>query len=141
MRRTVSCLLILALVLGACPVVLAADEVWDGTVDISWYDPAQSEFHLSTPAQLAGLAALVNGMADPACPNIIVEAVKPCEDSEKAFIVRMYEAEGTYTKCPVKFCKAEKIEITNMLEETKEELKDTEISFRPFEIKTFKVRY
>ncbi len=71
MRRTVSCLLILALVLGACPVVLAADEVWDGTVDISWYDPAQSEFHLSTPAQLAGLAALVNGMADPTCPKII----------------------------------------------------------------------
>ena len=98
-------------------------------------------YELNVPAVVSKGEYNLDAPALPACPNIIVEAVKPCEDSEKAFIVRMYEAEGTYTKCPVKFCKAEKIEITNMLEETKEELKDTEISFRPFEIKTFKVRY
>ena len=34
---------------------------WDGAVDISWYDAGKSEFTLTTPAQLAGLAALVNG--------------------------------------------------------------------------------
>ena len=34
---------------------------WDGAVDISWYDAAGTEFTLTTPAQLAGLAALVNG--------------------------------------------------------------------------------
>lgn len=36
---------------------------WDGAVDISWYDEDQTEFTLTTPAQLAGLAALVNGRA------------------------------------------------------------------------------
>ncbi|HAM14646.1 MAG TPA: hypothetical protein DCP91_02010, partial [Eggerthellaceae bacterium] len=34
---------------------------WDGTVDISWYTPDAIEYHISTPAQLAGVAALVNG--------------------------------------------------------------------------------
>ncbi len=34
---------------------------WDGAVDISWYDADSDEFTLTAPAQLAGLAALVNG--------------------------------------------------------------------------------
>lgn len=35
---------------------------WDGkTVDVSWYNTADTEFHISTAAQLAGLAAIVNG--------------------------------------------------------------------------------
>lgn len=38
---------------------------WDGkTIDISWYNPARTEFTISTGAQLAGLAALVNGSYD-----------------------------------------------------------------------------
>jgi len=45
--------------------------VWDGTVDISWYDPTAAVYEISTPAQLAGLAALVNGMTDPKCPKVI----------------------------------------------------------------------
>ncbi len=39
-------------------------EKWDGAVDISWYDPDEDVFYLSTPAQLAGLAAIVNGAVD-----------------------------------------------------------------------------
>lgn len=78
----------------------------------------------------------------PEADNIIVEVIKPCEDSEKAFIVRMYEAEGTYTACPVKFFDgARKIEITNMLEEVQSELTENELAFGPFEIKTLKVTY
>ena len=38
--------------------------VWDGAVDISWYDKNKTEFYLDTPAKLAGLAALVNGRVD-----------------------------------------------------------------------------
>ena len=49
----------------------AAAAAWDGTVDISWYDPAQTEYTIDTPAKLAGLAALVNGMADPAAKAIV----------------------------------------------------------------------
>ena len=39
--------------------VFAAD-VWDGTIDISWYDGAQNSFTISTAEELAGLAKLVN---------------------------------------------------------------------------------
>ena len=39
-------------------------KVWDGGVDLSWYNPEKKTFQISTPAQLAGLAAIVNGMVD-----------------------------------------------------------------------------
>ena len=39
-------------------------DVWDGTTDTSWYNYEQTTtFEISTAAQLAGLAALVNGTA------------------------------------------------------------------------------
>ena len=44
-------------------VALAADEekdIWDGTIDTSWYNSEEKEFHISTPEELAGLAELVN---------------------------------------------------------------------------------
>ena len=42
-----------------------ASAKWDGkTIDISWYQPTQTEFTISTGAELAGLAALVNGSYD-----------------------------------------------------------------------------
>lgn len=34
--------------------------IWDGTTDISWYDDEETEFHISTPEQLAGLSSIVN---------------------------------------------------------------------------------
>lgn len=78
----------------------------------------------------------------PEAENVIVESIKPCEDNEKAFIARLYETEGTYTNCPVKFFDGvKKVEITDMLEEVKENLENSELSFRPFEIKTFKITY
>lgn len=76
--------------------------------------------------------------------NIIAETVKPCEDNERAFIVRMYDAEGAYTRTGVKlFAGAKSAEITNMLEEPIEEIDVNAINleFRPFEIKTIKITY
>ena len=35
--------------------------VWDGTIDVSWYNTNDSVFYIDTPAKLAGLAAIVNG--------------------------------------------------------------------------------
>lgn len=32
--------------------------IWDGTSDVSWYDDEETEFHISTPEQLAGLSTL-----------------------------------------------------------------------------------
>ena len=78
----------------------------------------------------------------PEADNVIVEVIKPCEDGEKAFIARLYEAEGTYTRTAVKiFDGAKKVEITNMLEEVQDELCGNELVFKPFEIKTLKISY
>lgn len=78
----------------------------------------------------------------PEAANVVVESIKPCEDNEKAFIARLYEAEGTFTACPVKFFDgAKKVEIANMLEEVQETLEGNKVEFRPFEIKTLKITY
>jgi len=36
--------------------------VWDGTIDVSWYDPSAASYHVQYPAQLEGLAAVDNGL-------------------------------------------------------------------------------
>lgn len=85
--------------------------------------------------------ALVNVEAD----NCFIEAIKPCEDAEKAFIVRVYEAEGAFTNTKMKFFEgAKKISLTNMLEEELETFATSDevaLTFKPFEIKTIKVCY
>ena len=77
--------------------------------------------------------------------NIVVETIKPCEDSERAFIVRLYEAEGTRTHASVQLGFAPKaVAETNMLEEHTADLPaaaNFRLTFRPFEIKTVKVSY
>jgi sugar lactone lactonase YvrE len=41
---------------------ITVSSVWDGTtIDVSWYNPSGTVFYISTPAQLEGLAAIVNG--------------------------------------------------------------------------------
>lgn len=37
-------------------------KIWDGTIDLTWYDPAATEYHIQYAAQLAGAAALTNGL-------------------------------------------------------------------------------
>lgn len=37
-----------------------AQSIWDGTADESWYDESQTDFHIYTAEELAGLASLVN---------------------------------------------------------------------------------
>lgn len=70
-RKLLSLVLSFALYLTLLPgTALAADDkadTWDGTADISWYDESESEYHISTAEQLAGLAQLVN--ADPGTTN------------------------------------------------------------------------
>jgi alpha-mannosidase len=77
--------------------------------------------------------------------NIIIETVKPLEEKEKAFILRMYEAEGTYTNATLVLPDWIKgIAITNMLEEQEEVLslsREVELNFSAFEIKTIKINY
>jgi putative cell wall-binding protein len=42
-----------------------SNPIWDGAVDVSWYNATGTDFVLTTPAQLAGLAAIVNGVVAP----------------------------------------------------------------------------
>ena len=75
-KRSLAFVLTFALLFTLCGVfpARAAAGAWDGSVDISWYDPSASEYYIGTPAQLAGLAALVNGMTDPNCPKVVGDA-------------------------------------------------------------------
>lgn len=78
-------------------------------------------------------------------PNIIVEAVKKAEDTDDV-IIRLYESEHRSTRANIRFNGSIRaVEETNLMEETLRALKLTEageleLEFRPFEIKTLKVR-
>lgn len=74
--------------------------------------------------------------------NIIIEAVKPLEDAENAYILRLYDAAGDYTKTNLSFGHAVKrICQCNMLEEEIADIEINQLTFKPFEIKTVKVEY
>jgi alpha-mannosidase len=86
----------------------------------------------------APLAAPVLVDAD----NVIVEAVKPAEDIENAYVVRLYEAERARTVTALTFpADVKKVVETNMLEEAIADVVLTDgvanVTFKPFEIKTF----
>jgi alpha-mannosidase len=78
-------------------------------------------------------------------PNIILETVKPAEDgSDKAIVLRLYEAIGTKTRTRlVTSLPIQAAFQTNMLEEVLEPLEiftgELNLEFRPFEIKTLKL--
>lgn len=58
-----------------------------------------------------------------------------------SFIVRLYEAEGTYTNVTLSTdMKISSMKICDMLENEQEDT-DGNLSFRPFEIKTLKLSY
>ncbi len=64
LKRIMASILCLAMVLSAMGTVAFANnteaDVWDGTVDTSWYNETDTEFTITTAAQLAGLAELVD---------------------------------------------------------------------------------
>jgi alpha-mannosidase len=78
-------------------------------------------------------------------PSVIIETVKPCEDTARAYILRLYESTGAYVNAALSFGHTVKgLALTNMLEEEQEVLdagKTATLTFRPFEIKTLRVAY
>ncbi|MBR2949520.1 MAG: alpha-mannosidase [Lachnospiraceae bacterium] len=74
--------------------------------------------------------------------NVIVETVKPCEDAQNAYILRLYEAVGDWVSTKLAFGHDVKaLRLCNMLEEEQGDAKCDGLVFRPFEIKTVKVYY
>lgn len=103
----------------------------------------QPSYQLNIPHIVAHCGFNAQALATVDAPNIIVEAIKPCEEAEKAYIVRLYEAEGTRTNCTINV-KGKAFAQTNMLEEEIAPQTDSSIfeaQFAPFEIKTIKVYY
>ena len=73
-------------------------------------------------------------------PNVVIETVKPCEETQRAYILRLYEAAGDYVRTELSFGHpVKKIYICSMLEEEIKPLETLEL--RPFQILTLKVYY
>ncbi|MDE6659245.1 MAG: alpha-mannosidase, partial [Eubacterium sp.] len=105
----------------------------------------QPSYHLNIPHIVANGDFDLKPLASVDKANIIIETIKPCEDEEKAYIIRAYEAEGTQMNCKIKLCDSvQSAELTNMLEESISEKQNTNelsLTFKPFEIKTIKAYY
>ena len=76
-KKILGCILTAAMAVALTPLTASAvsgdagAEVWDGSVDISWFteqpwgtDEEPADYYIETPAQLAGLAYIVNGRLD-----------------------------------------------------------------------------
>ncbi len=65
MKKKLAVLLCMLLLVSLLVIPAAAENAaaWDGSVDTSWYSKGETEFEISTPAQLAGLSAIVSGEA------------------------------------------------------------------------------
>ena len=93
---------------------------------------------------IAGGVREIDSLLTVSAPHIIVEAVKWAEEGD-GFVIRLYEAERSGTSAVIRFnIQIESVEETNMLEEQPEELRvkngQVLLYFRPFEIKTLKIR-
>lgn len=76
-------------------------------------------------------------------PEVVIETVKPCEDAQNAYILRLYESTGGYASARLHFGHAVRgLVLTNMLEDELQPLDPAApLTFHPFEIKTIKVLY
>lgn len=77
--------------------------------------------------------------------NVLIDTIKKAEDSDDV-IIRVYEAYGQRGNASISFgINPDKVSECNLMEEadTKMEIKDKSISFyiKPYEIKTFKVKF
>lgn len=101
--------------------------------------PAYAFQYAPKPAAGEGLPAGPLVCVDAA--NVISETVKPCEDGGRAFILRLYECEGSYAR--TRLCLAPgcgDVQLCDMMEQPLAPC-PAELSFRPFEIKTLRIAY
>jgi len=87
-------------------------------------------------------AAEAASLLSVSAPNIIAETVKPCEEAQNAYILRLYESVGDWTSASVSFGHPVKaVKVCTMLEDNEADADPAALTFRPFEIKTLKVYY
>lgn len=102
------------------------------------------------PLVVAGSLAM-ESLVSLGTDHVIVETVKPLESrgdgapAERAFILRLYEAEGAADTVSLRFgIPVKGLALTDMLEERLKECsaaQELTLEFRPFEIKTLRVDY
>ncbi|MBN2392968.1 MAG: alpha-mannosidase, partial [Anaerolineae bacterium] len=116
---------------------------WNGSFADS--DVVREGYDLNVPVQTApgdgGTASLFSMDA----PNVIIEAVKPAEDGSTDVLVRLYEAKRMATRCTLTTTlPVVSAALTDMLETPQGDLVVTDgrtaLEFRPFEIKTVRLR-
>ncbi|NLW74754.1 MAG: MucBP domain-containing protein [Clostridiales bacterium] len=70
MKRITAIILAVTTVILLSVFTVGTSAAWDGTtIDTSWYNPNETTFTLTTPEQLAGLAAIVNGSLSSIAPD------------------------------------------------------------------------
>src|SRR5690606_23757726 len=109
-------------------------------------DVVREAYDLNVPVLVVPGVAGEGSLLAVDAPNVIVEAVKPAEDGSADVIVRLYEAKRSATRCALTTSLPVTSAVqTDMLEERVErELPcregRVELEFRPFEIKTVRLR-
>ena len=113
-KKLLGLIVITAMIVFAVPAFASAEKgnagasVWDGSVDVSWYteEPLdQTDYYINTPAQLAGLAYIVNGRLDAekfpeksSVSSTVAAVVDGAEDDGQT--VSGLKAENFWTKKP-----------------------------------------
>ncbi|MBE6769101.1 MAG: alpha-mannosidase [Ruminococcaceae bacterium] len=105
---------------------------------------AQPAYALNYPPVIIEGRCDLPAMVTVETDNVLIETVKPCEDAENAYILRLYEAEGGSAATRLQFAVPPRaVYRTNMLEEVIEEIdpQNVPLTFSPFHIETLKVVY
>ncbi len=105
----------------------------------------QPSYELNVPAVcVTGKCNLTDSFLTIDKDNIICETIKPAESIENAYVIRLYECEGARTNAEITLKKATEAIKCNMIEDIESdiELKNNKlnITFKPFEIKTFIIK-
>jgi len=116
---------------------------WNGSLADSGV--VREAYELNVPAMSAPGAAGERSLFAVDAPNVVIETVKPAEDGSPDVIVRLYEAKHCRARCTLSTAlPVTGAEQTDMLERAGRALPceagKVALEFRPFEIKTVRLR-
>ena len=102
-------------------------------------------YDLNVPVVTGAGAAESRSLFSVDAPNVIVETVKPAEDGSGDVVVRLYESKRAATRCTLSTSlPVARVLQTDMLENELEELPSNDaqvvLDFRPFEVKTVRLK-
>jgi alpha-mannosidase len=116
---------------------------WNGSLADSGV--VREAYELNMPATALPGAAGERSLFAVDAPGVVIETVKPAEDGSEDIVVRLYEATHCRTRCKLTTSlPVHSAEQTDMLERAEKALEciegKIELEFRPFEIKTIRLK-